>query len=188
MVLGSSFTGSGFTGLTRNGERRTTNGERLLPGIFTSFSKDPLARLSHCARLLVVPVAANTITINKLPGAPADWAPGTNNDIEIGTFSGDIDLPHSDQPYRLHVGWLGGLTSLSLQIPITLNQNLFASQTLYTTVADLTGQMDFCTYFTVTSDMDMNLIPNGPVPEPSGLLALGIGASGLMGLAIRKRR
>ena len=134
--------------------------------------------------------AANTISISKLAGEPEGWNPGVGNDFEIADVSA-INLAKSDLPYRLHVGLPYGMSSLRIDIPITLEQDLFPGQSpISTTVtlATLTGQVDHCTYFTVESNLEMQLIPAAALPEPGGLLVLCSGLVSLVSFAIRKRR
>ena len=136
-------------------------------------------------------LAANTISISKLGDMPEGWNSGVNaNDFEIADVSA-INLAKSDLPYRLHVGLPYGMSSLRIDIPITLEQDLFPGQSpISTTVtlATLTGQVNNCTYFSVSSNLEMNLIPTAAVPEPGGLLVLCSGLASLVGFTIRRRR
>ena len=136
-------------------------------------------------------LAANTISISKLGGEPLEWDPAVNdNDINMTTAT-TYNLPLSSSAYRVHVGLPYGMSSLRIDIPITLEQDLFPGQSpISTTVtlATLTGQVDKCTYFSVSSNLEMNLIPTAAVPEPGGLLVLCSGLASLVGFTIRRRR
>ena len=134
--------------------------------------------------------AGNTINISTLSGIPGGWNPGVGNDIDLTTAT-TYNLPLSSSAYRVHVGLPYGMSSLQIDIPITLVQNLFAGQSpISTTVtlATLTGQVNNCTYFSVSSNLEMNLIPTAAVPEPGGLLVLCSGLASLVGFTIRRRR
>jgi hypothetical protein len=135
--------------------------------------------------------AGNTINISTLGGMPDGWAPGVGNDIDMTTAT-TYNLPLSGAAYRVHVGLPYGMSSLRIDIPITLVQDLvpLGGQSLGSTVvtATLTGQVNYCTYFTVESNLEMNLTPTATVPEPGGLLVLCSGLVSLVGFTIRKRR
>lgn len=135
--------------------------------------------------------AANTISISKLGGEPEGWNSGVNaNDIDMTTAT-TYTLPLSSSAYRVHVGLPYGMSSLRIDIPITLVQNLvpLGGQSLASTTvtAYLTGQVDKCTYFSVSSNLEMNLIPAATLPEPGGLLVLCSGLVSLVSFAIRRR-
>lgn len=129
-----------------------------------------------------VAFAAPTISIAQLGGKPANW--GQANDLDLANWD-TVSLPYSDDPYRLHIGIEGGIWGFHIVGLPTISQGLFAQQNTNFT-ADLSGTwVPSDSYLSFDSNAGLDL---SPMPEPSGLLALGFGVTGLAGLAVRKRR